>query len=55
MEDTTDTSGVVYGEEQDVRHMSDQERIRTHKNGWLELEHATPIEACSLVKIIEPY
>ena len=28
---------------------------RVHKNGQLELEHVTPIEACSLGKIIEPY
>ena len=27
--------------------------IRAHKNGQLEEEHVTPIEA--LVKIIEPY
>ena len=26
-----------------------------HKNGWLEYEHVTPIEACSPVKIIELY
>ena len=28
---------------------------RTHKNGWLEEEHATPIQAHSPVKIIELY
>ena len=28
---------------------------RAHKNGRLEEERVTPIEACSPVKIIEPY
>ena len=30
-------------------------QARVHKNEWLEEERVTPIEVCSLVKIIEPY
>ena len=48
---------AVVSDERNIVHASPSlsSQTRVPKNGWLEEECVTLIEACSPVKIIEPY